>query len=77
LEVGLVTQSIDFSPENRDATADLDEAQRCGSLVWISLGWNGGDLLRLIEIGNMAITIDTTPEVPGPGPETGTPTDEV
>jgi len=54
----------------------LDKAQRRGSLSWIGLGWNGGNLLRLVEVGNVAIMVDATPEVPRSGSETGTPTDE-
>ena len=77
LEVWFVTQIVDFSPENWDATTNLDKAQCRGSLVWIGLGWDSGNLLRLVEIGNVAVMVDTTPEVPRSGPETGTSTDEV
>jgi hypothetical protein len=77
LKIWLITQSVDLSPENWDTAADLDKTQRCGSLIQVGLGWDGGNLFRLVEVGNVAIMVDATPEVPSASPETGPPTDEV
>jgi hypothetical protein len=77
LKIWLVTQSVDLSPENWNTAADLDKTQCRGSLVQVSLGWYGGNLFRLVEVGNVTIIVDATPEVPSAGPETGPPTDEV
>jgi hypothetical protein len=76
LKIWLVTQSVDLSPENWDTAADLDKAQRRGSLIWVGLRCDGGNLFRLVEVGNVAIMVYAAPEVPRAGPETGPTTDE-
>jgi len=77
LKIWLVTQSADLSPENWDTAAYLDKAQRRGGLILVGQGRHGGNLFRLIEVGNVTIVVYAAPEIPRAGHETGPPTDKV
>lgn len=81
-QVGLIPKGIDFSPKHGYTSACLDKAQLRGSLdhsktavaglrdgALVVLYINEDDLLRFVEVGDVAELVDTAREVTSAGPE--------
>jgi len=71
LQVWLVTQVVDFCPEERNASSHLHKAQAFAAVdstssCWLAVGreWIEEDnLFRLVEIRDVALDIDSSGEV--------------
>lgn len=71
LQVRLVSQIVDFCPEERYAPSNLNETKSfstvhsaaAGRLSVLRKGIQQDDLLRLVEIGSVAVDIDTTGKI--------------
>jgi hypothetical protein len=74
LQVRLVAKIVDFCPIDGDTTADLDERE---TLTAVNTSTSRGhasalrnrvkeyNLLRLVEVGGIAVVVDTTAKVTG------------
>lgn len=63
LQVRNVAQSIDLSPVHRHTSSSLNITEsRSSSGLWV---FNEDHLLRFVEVGHMALLVDTTAEITG------------
>lgn len=71
LQIWLVSQGVDFSPENRYASSDLNKAHFGAEIVKYALPrrlliFNKYQLLSFVEVGNMSFVINASSEVTSP-----------
>lgn len=76
LQVGLVAQIVDLRPEERDAPANLHEAEP-DSVVAVRLSRPVDEqyLFRLVEVRDVALGVGASPQVSGASAEARAPGD--
>jgi hypothetical protein len=78
LQIGFVTQGIDFCPVNGYTSTRLDVAEQVGGLLFLRVRFvNEDHLFSLIEVGDIPVLIYTTTEISCSGPVSGTAADKI
>ena len=72
LYIRLVAQSVNLSPKHGYATTDLNETE----LNAVIIGADKQNLLSLVEVGDVSLLVESTPEVTRACSVAGSPTDE-